>query len=476
MSVFVSIVFAYFIAFAVFFGWLLVMAAVEVRHYTSSFRVVNLRRTVRSPLAAPISILVPAFNEVAGITDSVKSLLALEYPTLEVVVISDGSTDGTIDHLIAEFDLERVERPTPPFLSHEPVTAVYAPRGRLKLLVLDKENGGKADSLNAGINFASYPLVCAIDADSVLEQDALVKTAMPFLDDPVKTIATGGLVRIANGCRVERGRMAEARLPRKALPMFQVVEYLRAFFGARTGWSAVNGLTIVSGAFGLFRKDVVIAVGGYRTDTVGEDMELVVRLHREMRRQRRDYRIVYVPDPVCWTEAPESLRVLRRQRRRWQRGSMETLLMHLPMLGNPRYGSVGLLSLPALLVFEILGPVIELAGYGVAIAALATGTLNLQIFILFLAVAVLYGLVLSFGAIALEDASFGRHSGWDQLSRVLRYAVLENFGYRQLSHIWRLEGFWQLIRKGDWGAMERKGLAGQPESRPAVSGGAVGLR
>jgi len=413
---------------------------------------------VRSPLAPPISIIVPAYNEAAGIADSVRSLLALEYPALEVVVVNDGSTDSTIERLVEVFDLRRVERPTPPFLPHRPVGAVYVPRSRLSLLVLDKENGGKADSLNAGINFASHPLVCAIDADSILEQKALVKSATPFLDDPYRTVATGGMVRVANGCRVERGRVLEARLPRTLFPMFQVVEYLRAFFGARTGWSALNGLLIVSGAFGLFRKDAVIAAGGYRTDIVGEDIELVVRLHRTLRDQRLPYRIVYVPDPVCWTEAPERARVLRRQRRRWHRGSLETLLIHKRMLFNPRYRAVGLLALPALLLFELLGPVIELSGYGVATAAWIAGVLSPATFALFLAVSVLYGLFLTLGAIALEDATFGRHPGWDDLRRVLLFALGENLGYRQLLHVWRLEGFWQLVRKGEWGAMERKGL------------------
>jgi len=474
MSVYVAFVSGYFVLFAAFHAWLLVMAALETRRHTGRLRETSLRRTIRSPLTPPISILVPAYNEEAGIVDSLRSLLALEYPSFEIVVISDGSTDGTIERVVEAFDLEQLRRPTPPFVEHKPVRAVYGPRGRLNLLVLDKENGGKADALNAGINFAEYPLVCAIDADSVLEQDALVKAAMPFLDDPVGTVATGGLVRVANGCRVERGRMMEAALPRTALPMFQVVEYLRAFFGARTGWSAVNGLLIVSGAFGLFRKDAVIAAGGYNTDTVGEDMELVVRLHRTMRDQGRPDRVVYVPDPVCWTEAPETTRVLRRQRRRWQRGSLETLLMHPRMLANPRYRSVGMLGMPALLLFELLGPIVELSGYAVAVLALLTGSLSGEVFFLFLAISVLYGLILSFGAIAIEDASFGRHPGWDQLGRIMLFATLENAGYRQLSHLWRLEGFWQLFRKGEWGAMERTGLS-QPEPE-AILGKEVGLR
>jgi cellulose synthase/poly-beta-1,6-N-acetylglucosamine synthase-like glycosyltransferase len=474
MTIYVAAVTIYFVVFAAFHGWLLVMAGFETRRHTGRLRETSLRRTIRSPLAPPISILVPAFNEEAGIIDSVRSLLALEYPSFEIVVVSDGSSDETVSRLIEAFDLQELDRPTPPFVPHEKVTAVYGPEGRLNLLVLDKENGGKADALNAGMNFSNNPLVCAIDADSVLEQDALVKAALPFLDDPVATVATGGLVRVANGCRIEQGRVMEAGLPRKPLPMFQVVEYLRAFFGARTGWSAVNGLLIVSGAFGLFRKDAVVAAGGWNTDTVGEDMELIVRLHRTMRRQRRPCRVVYVPDPVCWTEAPESARVLRRQRRRWQRGSAETVLMHRGMIGNPRYRAAGLLAMPALLFFELLGPAIELSGYAVAAFGFATGYIDLSVFLLFLTVSVLYGLILSFGAIAIEDASFGRHPGWDQLRRIMAFAILENAGYRQLGHLWRLEGFWQLVRRGEWGAMERTGLS-QPEPE-AILGKEVGLR
>lgn len=470
-------VLAVLVFFLVFAGWhslLLVLAGIETSRYSRRLEGTSLRRTIRSPLAPPVSILVPAYNESLGIVDSIRSLLALEYPTHELVVVNDGSTDDTLAQVVAAFELRRVERPTPPYLEHAKVRGVYEPAGRLNLIVIDKENAGKADALNAAINFSRYPLVCAIDADSILEQDALVKAVLPFVDDPQRVVATGGVVRIANGCIIERGRVAEACLPSAALPMLQVVEYLRAFFAARIGWSALNGLLIVSGAFGIFRKDVTIEAGGYRTDTVGEDMELVVRLHRTLREQRLPYRIVYVADPVCWTEAPESMRVLRRQRRRWQRGTLETLLIHRRMLLNPRYGTAGLLALPALLLFEVLGPLVELTGYAVVASGAALGVIDGTTLLLFLAVSVLFGLFLSIGSIALEDLSYGRHPGWDDLGRVLLFAVFENAGYRQLNHLWRLEGFWQLLRGGEWGAMERRGLA-RPEVEQTV-GSEVGLR
>jgi cellulose synthase/poly-beta-1,6-N-acetylglucosamine synthase-like glycosyltransferase len=467
-------VLGYFVFVNAFLILLLAMAAVDLRRQRLDVWQEGRWRLLGSDVAPVISILAPAHNEAATVTESVRSLLTLRYPSLEVVLVNDGSSDDTLARLVEAFDLRKVQRPTPPFLSHRPVRGIYLPRGGLRLVVVDKENGGKADSLNAGINFSSYPLVCAIDADSMLEQDALVKAAMPFVDDPRGTVATGGMLRIANGCRVESGRILRARLPRAPLPMFQVLEYMRAFTGARTAWSALNGLLIVSGAFGLFRKDAVLAAGGYRTDIVGEDIELIVRLHRAMRDQRRAYRVVYVPDAVCWTEAPESARVLRRQRRRWHRGSLETLFIHRRMLFNPRYRAAGLLGLPALLLFEILGPVIELSGYGVAIAAAVTGTLSVPAFLVFLAVAILYGLILTLGSLALEDIAFGRYPRWRDLLRMLAFALAESAGYRQLLHLWRLEGFWQLARKGDWGTMERKGLA-RPELDSTVEA-EVGLR
>jgi cellulose synthase/poly-beta-1,6-N-acetylglucosamine synthase-like glycosyltransferase len=469
MIFYVWFVFGFFTAFVIVNTGVLLLAAGELRRYAIHTSASGLRRALRSPLTPAISVLVPAYNEASGIADSVRSLLALDYPQMEVVVVSDGSTDDTIGRLIDVFDLRQVRRPTPPFLPHRPIRAIYEPRSQLRLLVIDKENGGKADSLNAGINFAAHPLFSTIDADSILEQDALAKAVLPFVEDPYRTVATGGMVRIANGCRIERGRVMEAHLPRSRLAMFQVVEYVRGFFGTRTGWTALNALLIVSGAFGLFRRDVVIAAGGYRSDIVGEDLELVVRLHRTCRDAKRPYRIVYVPDPVCWTEAPEGAKFLRRQRRRWHRGCLESLMIHRRMLLNPRYRAVGMLAmLLSMLVFEVIGPLLELSGYVVSLAAFLFGRIALASFVLFLSVSVLYGLFLTLGAITLEDATPNRHPAWGDLGRMMLYALAENLGYRQLMHLWRIEGFWQLIRKSEWGAMERKGLSDQAPSTAAA--------
>jgi len=459
----------FLVAFVVVNTGVLALAAAEVRRYLARASASGLRRMLRSPLTPAVSIIVPAHNEAAGIADSVRSLLALDYRLLEVIVVSDGSTDDTVGCLVRAFDLRPVLRPNPPFLEYAPIRAIYAPRGTLRLLVVDKENGGKADALNAGIAFASFPLYCTVDADSMLEQDALAKTVRPFVEDPERTVATGGMIRIANGCRVERGRVVEARLPRSRLAMFQVVEYVRGFFGTRTGWSAINALLIVSGAFGVFRRDVVIEAGGYRSGSLGEDFELVVRLHRFCRKAGRPYRIVYVPDPVCWTEAPEEARFLKRQRRRWYLGCVETILIHRAMLLNPRYGAVGLVALPAMALFEALGPLVEIAGYVIAAAAAALGAISWPAFALFLAICVLYGQVLTAGALAVEDATPRQHPFWEDPRRLRRYAWLENLGFRQRQQLWRAASLVQFARKRGWGPMERKGL-----SRPAVAGAGAG--
>jgi cellulose synthase/poly-beta-1,6-N-acetylglucosamine synthase-like glycosyltransferase len=272
---------------------------------------------------------------------------------------------------------------------------------------------------------------------------------------------SGGIVRIANGCRIEHGHVAEVSLPSSRLAAIQVVEYLRAFLTARAGWSRVNGLLIVSGAFGVFRRDVVREIGGYRVDTVGEDGELVVRLHRAMRDSGRRYRITFVPDPVCWTEAPESFSVLRRQRNRWQRGLAEILWFHRGMVGRPRYGLVGLVALPATIAFELLGPVIELTGIAAVAAGWYLGLLSVQFLVAFIIVSLVFGLFLSVTALALEEASLRLYPRLGQLAGLVLYSVLEQLGYRQLTAVWRLRALTQALRskhRGHWGAMHRRGL------------------
>jgi cellulose synthase/poly-beta-1,6-N-acetylglucosamine synthase-like glycosyltransferase len=419
----------------------------------------DVRRLMRSPLTPPISVIAPAYDEEANIAVSVRSLLMLNYPEHEVIVVNDGSRDATLQVLVERFGLTPIPRSFEYAVPCRPVRAVYESVEHPNLVVVDKENGGKADALNAGLNLALYPLFCAIDADSVLEDDALLRVVRPFVEDPGVTVATGGVIRIANGCGIRGGRLVDVRLPRRFLPLVQIVEYLRGFLFGRMGWSAINGLLIISGAFGLFDKRAAVRAGGYAHDTVGEDMELVVRMHRRLREQGVPYRVAFIPDPVCWTEAPESLRVLRRQRNRWHRGLIDTLWRHRAMLGRSRYGAIGLVAMPAFALFEMLGPLIELSGYVIVPLCWLLGILDVRFMAVFLVLAVLYGILLSVGAVLLEDLAFRRYPRVRDLALLVLIGVLENLGYRQVTAWWRARAFWDYWR-GDlgWGRMERRGI------------------
>jgi cellulose synthase/poly-beta-1,6-N-acetylglucosamine synthase-like glycosyltransferase len=418
------------------------------------------RRLLRSPLTPPVSILAPAYNEEANVVEAVRSLLVLDYPLFEVVLINDGSRDGTLDALTREFDLRPSARSFEYSVFCRTIRGIYESSAHPNLVVVDKENGGKADALNAGLNLALYPLFCAIDADSILEPDALLRLVRPFAEAPGLTIAAGGVVRVANGCEVARGRVRRIRLARRPLPLLQIVEYLRAFLFGRMGWSGGNSLLVISGAFGLFEKRTALQAGGYATDTVGEDMELVVRMHRHCRERNRPYRVGFVPDPICWTEVPESLRVLRRQRTRWHRGLIDTLWRHRRMMGRPRFGAVGLLAMPGFLLFEMLSPAVELSGYLLLPALWLTGLLDPLFALSFLMLAVLYSIVISVLAVLLEDITFRRYPRLRDLGLLVGAAILENLGYRQLTVWWRVRAFWEFWR-GDlsWGSMERRGVA-----------------
>lgn len=451
------IVLAYFLAINGFYLFLYAASFVEISDYARREIFSGLSELFTSNYAPPVSLIVPAYNEEATIFASVRSFLALQYPIFEVVVVNDGSKDATIDILRKEFDLRQSDQPVRIQLDTQPIRAVYASASE-SLMVIDKENGGKADALNAGICAANYPLVCCIDADIILEEDALLRVARPMIESS-DVVAVGGIVRVANGCEVESGRIVEVRTPRKALPNFQIVEYLRAFLAGRTGWGVLNALLIISGAFGMFRRQDFIDIGGYAHDTVGEDMEIVTRMHRILREKKRRYRISFVPDPVAWTEVPATMRVLRRQRDRWHRGLMDVLWRNRRMFMNPRYGTVGLLAMPYFVFFELLGPVVELVGYVAFALGLALGIINATFALAFFMAAVGLGILLSVAAVLLEELRLQRYPRWRDLAKLTLYSVIENFGYRQINTLWRFMAILSFLRKEQsWGAMERQGF------------------
>jgi cellulose synthase/poly-beta-1,6-N-acetylglucosamine synthase-like glycosyltransferase len=453
-----TIIFYVAVISAIYF-LLMTMGYFALRHSANQFKRNELNALLKSSMLPAVSVLAPAYNESATIRDSVRAMLKLHYPNHEVIVINDGSKDDTLDILIEEFHLYKSSRKPLQTISTKSIKAIYESRDPIRLLVVDKENGGKADSLNAGLNVARTPLVSAVDSDSLLESDALLLAVKPFLEDPERTLACGGIIRVVNGCDVEQGRVTRIAAPSSMLARFQAVEYLRAFLGGRVAFSFVNAMLIISGAFGLFRRDAIMAVGGFVTETVGEDMELVVRLHKTWREMHKDYRIVFVPEPVCWTEVPENIRTLYRQRNRWQRGTVESLWLHRKVMFNPKFGVLGMFAFPYFLFFEMLGPLVEGAGYVLTIIGFLLNLISLKVALLFFIVSVVFGILLSVSALLLEELTLRRYPSVRDLLKLLLAAVIENLGFRQLMTLWRAKGLIDGIRKKQgWGAMERKGF------------------
>jgi cellulose synthase/poly-beta-1,6-N-acetylglucosamine synthase-like glycosyltransferase len=420
----------------------------------------NLSWIKESPMVPSITIIAPAHNEEASIRVAVRNLLELDYPELEVVIVNDGSEDRTLEELREEFHLRPVRGVYVPVAPSAKVFGLYRSSVDSRLLVVDKRSGGnKADAVNAGLNVATSDYVCIVDADSLLERDALLRIVVPILGDPERIIAVGGIIRVLNGSEISGGQLRRIRLPRKSLEVIQVIEYLRAFLIGREAWAQGNMLTVISGAFGLFRTDLVRAVGGYRCHAIGEDFDLVARLHRHMLKKGAKYKILFVPDPMCWTEAPSDLKSLGRQRARWQSGLMDVLWSTRDMLFRPRYGRIGFIALPYLWLFELIAPVIEIVGLATIVSSAIFGALSRQFFLQFLLFGYAFATMISIGAVLQEELTYKRYNDWQDVFRLLSYCFLEHFPYRQMHMIWRLQGTWQYLR-GDleWKPLKRKGM------------------
>ncbi|NIA24792.1 MAG: glycosyltransferase [Gammaproteobacteria bacterium] len=410
-----------------------------------------------SDTTPPVSIIIPAYNEAAGIAESVRSMAMLKYAKKEIIVVNDGSTDDTLQQLIDEFRMEPVDTPYRARLETQPVRRTYRSRLPLPIVVVDKDNGGKGDAINAGINVSRCPYVMATDADMVLDEECLLRAVRHFVEDRARTVAVGGNVRPLNGCEVRRGRVTNVSLPKRPIEMVQVVEYIRSFLAARPAWSALGSLLIVSGAFGIFKKEAVVDVGGYQQGHLGEDMELTMRLHRYYRKQRKPYRIVYAPDAVAWTEVPTTREVLRKQRIRWHRGLMQVVWQYRGMLFNPRYGIIGMIAWPSFVAFEFLAPIVEVIGWVVVPASLALGLLNLEIAIPLILVALAIGTANSLIGLILDER-FGYYEGPGEAWRLLVYSVGEQLGLRQRTVWWRVRAMFWNPRRKVWGDMQRTGV------------------
>ncbi len=465
MSTFVSVLsvffLAYFLVLDVVYASLLAISFLESGRDMRRVALGGTDALMRSPFTPPISIILTALNEEATIVESVDALRLMEYREFEIVVVDDGSTDSTLARLTEAYQLVPSTEPVRAQLRCQPVRGVFV-SGRLpNLVVVSKDNGGcKADASNAGINAARFPLVCVTDADAVLDKDTLSRVVRPFVERPRETIAAGGTIRAINGCRVEAGRVTRVGAPRNPLAAIQVVEYLRAFIASRTAWSRLGAFFLISGAFGVFRKDALVEVGGYDPRAIGEDMELTLRLHRHFRASGRPYRIVFVPDPVVWTEVPETLKALRSQRKRWHRGLLQCLWWNRGVVFRPSFGLVGMVALPYLWMFEAGGAVVESVGYVVMVVAFVTGRLNTSYFVLFVLLAMAYGVALSVSALLIDQTRATRSQSTAGVVWLLACTVLENFGYRQMLTVWRFMATVEVLagRKATWEPLERKGF------------------
>ncbi len=420
--------------------------------------------TMRSYKVLPsISIIAPSYNEEKSIVENIRSLLSLQYPKVEVIIVNDGSKYNTLEKVIKSYDLVKVDYAYNNTIKTANIRGVYKSLNHAysNLIFVDKENGGKADALNAGINISRSDLFLAIDVDCIIEPDAILRMVKPFLEEGgnKKVIASGGVIRVANSCEVKDGRIVKVNYPKNIWAKFQVLEYFRAFTLGRMAWSKINGLLIISGAFGLFDKKIALAVGGYDTSTVGEDLELVVRMRKYMHRvEKKKYRIAFIPDPLCWTEVPSTVKVLSRQRNRWTRGSIDTILKHKDMYLNPKYGRIGLVSFPYWVLFEWFAPILEIIGITYFIIALSLGMVNYQIFLLLLLFVFSFSLAFSSFAVFYETFLFNKYKGYKFLLKIIFMAMAEMIIFHPMNLFFSLKGNYDYFIKKDkkgWGVMTR---------------------
>ena len=455
-----SVILVYFVITNVTYTLLMVVSLYAVTMHSKYASQIRGRDLLQSPVTPPVALIVPAYNEEEGIVQTVLSLFDVEYPEKELIVVDDGSRDDTAQRLIERFGLQPADFIYRPRLNARPPLGFFYNPEHPELLLIRKENGGKPDALNVGINMARSPYFCTVDADSIIEKEALVRLMEPVLESRVPTVVSGGVVRIANGCTARNGRIESVDLPHTWLERCQVVEYIRTFLFGRPGWNFLNATFIASGAFCLLHRESVIAAGGFGTDTVTEDIDVIATLHRTLRSKGQPYRMVFSSDPVCWTEAPKDLRMLARQRRRWQLGLLQTVMKHNDMIFNPRYGALGMLSMPFHAYIEAVGCLVEALGTVLIPFSFLVGAMPLSLFLLLMFLAVGYGTLLSTGSVLMEEATIRRYPRVRHVIALMGYAFLENLGYRQMTAFFRAQGAIQyLLGQRSWETVQKTGMA-----------------
>ncbi len=455
-------IFFYAISVSTAYVILAILSARALTVYMRKNVFIDYNVILTSPYAPSVSLIAPAYNEEKTIVENIRSLLSIHYNNFEVIIVNDGSKDSTLQTMIDAYSLQKVDFFINEQIKSKNINGIYKSTNKAyrKLVIVDKENGGKADALNAGVNISQFDLITCIDVDCILEQDAVLKMVKPFMEEKEHVIATGGVIRIANSCDIEDGMLMTARVPKGMIPRFQVIEYLRAFLLGRMAWSKLNGLLLISGALGFFDKKIVVACGGYNHDTVGEDMELVVRMRRYMADNKRSYKVVYIPDPLCWTEAPDDYKILGRQRNRWMRGTIETLLMHKKLFFNPKYGLLGLLSYPFWLFFEWMAPIVEFLGLIYFFVLVFLGYSNWHFFLILFATVYFFAITISTLSLVYEEFSYRQYSKHSDILKLIGTAMLEPLVYHPRTVWWGLKGNLDLMKgKKAWGDMARKGFS-----------------
>ncbi|WP_293713770.1 glycosyltransferase [uncultured Parabacteroides sp.] len=458
-----KLVFAYSLALIVSYILMGILATYALMRYINHNRSADYNTIFHSDSLVPgISIIASCYNESAVVADCVRSLLNLHYPDYEVIVVNDGSKDNTLEILCKEFSLEKSDYYVDMKLSTQVVRGVYKSKNKAfhNLLVLDKENGGKSDAMNAGYNVASKLYTVSIDVDSILASDALLKLVKPITESAaMAVVSVGGAVHVANGCRFNRGVLTERRVPKGYNTRMQVVEYLRAFLIGRMAFGQINGLFLVSGALGIFRKDLVLEIGGYRTDCIGEDMELTIRLRKYLYERKLPHKVVYIPEPLLWTEVPPTLKVMERQRTRWTRGLIDSLRLHKNVFFNPRYGVMGLVTYPYFVFFEWLAPFVEVSGLMFVILLITLGMIKWKIFLFLFLFMYLFGISYSFFSIFLGEMTYHVYDKKRDLWKLFFVSLTEIMFYHPLLVYWSLKGNWMFLRgKKSWGEMTRRGF------------------
>jgi hypothetical protein len=445
-----------------------IFSAIALRKYQRKNSYINYHSLVLSPLSPKISIIAPAYNESKSIIDNIRTLLSLYYNNFEVIIVNDGSTDNTFDLIKDAYDLIRVNYYFDYRIPCERIKGVYRSKNPSynRLTIIDKNNGGKADSLNAGINICHSDLFVSIDADSIIEADSILKLVKPFLEEKEKkVIGTGGVIRIVNSCEVERGHIREIKIPAKILPRLQVLEYTRAFLLGRMAWSQLDGLMLISGAMGIFDRETVIKAGGYSIKTVGEDMELVLRMRRYMAEHDQKYEVTYIPDPLCWTEVPSDVKSLRKQRTRWTRGLVESLRTHRKIFFNSKYGRLGILGYPYWFFFEWMAPLIAFSGFVYTIYLIIRHSLNWPFYLLLFIFVYSFAVCLSTWAVLFEEITFHKYKKKRDVLKLLSVALVEPFFYPVHTYF-AIRGNLEALRgKKGWGSAERSGFDRKKKSR-----------